>query len=165
MINRKNYTAALGSLASIQQHSFVFLICGRGELEKKLKHLTEELGIRNKVKFLGFRNDIPELCRISDIFLFPSFQEGLPVSLMEAMAAGLPVVCSNIRGNVDLIEEGKGGFLNSPTDIIGISENIRKLLLDNNLRRSLGQHNLHSIKGFDKRLIKRKMLDIYSSIK
>ncbi|WP_242945890.1 glycosyltransferase [Anaerobranca californiensis] len=54
---------------------------------------------------------------MSDLFAFPSYREGLPVSLMEAMASGLPIVCSNIRGNSDLIEDGKGGYLIEPDNL------------------------------------------------
>jgi glycosyltransferase involved in cell wall biosynthesis len=163
LIIRKNHVTALKSLADVKD-SFIFLICGVGELEKKLKHLAEELELQDKVKFLGFRNDIPELCNIADIFFFPSFQEGLPVSLMEAMAAGLPVVCSKIRGNVDLIEDGKGGFLNSPKDIIGFSESINKLFTDITLRTKMGAYNKQRINSFDKESIKKRMFEIYSSL-
>lgn len=164
LIRRKNYMTVLKSLALLKEQSFIFLICGIGELEKELRHLTKVLGLNYKVKFLGFRNDIPELCHISDVFIFPSFQEGLPVSLMEAMATGLPVICSNIRGNVDLIEEGKGGFLHSPTDVVGFSESIKRMILDTSLRKSFGQNNLNRIQRFDKKLIKKEMSSIYKSV-
>ena len=93
MIKRKNHKVIIKALTKIKNLNYVYLICGNGELENNLKALVNKLKISQKVKFLGFRNDIPEICLASDVFLFPSYQEGLPVSLMEAMAAGLPVIC------------------------------------------------------------------------
>jgi len=119
MIKRKNHETALRALAKLETQNYMYLICGKGDLENYLKDLSISLGIKDKVKFLGYRNDIPEICIASDMFLFPSYQEGLPVSMMEAMAAGLPIVCSLIRGNTDLIDDGKGGYLIDPDDIDG----------------------------------------------
>ena len=68
-------------------------------------------GLEDHVKLLGFRTDVAELCQAADVFVFPSKQEGLPVALMEAMACGVPVVCSRIRGNTDLVEDEKCLFM------------------------------------------------------
>ena len=89
--------------------------------------VANKVGLDNRVKLLGFRSDIAEICKAADIFAFPSSREGLPVSLMEAMAAGLPVVCSNTRGNTDLIEDGKGGYLVEPDDVEGFAKALKKL--------------------------------------
>ena len=71
------------------------------ELEKKVK----EYKLSNKVKLLGYRKDVIEILKISDFFIFPSKREGLPVSILEAMACDLPVIASNVRGNRDLIDK------------------------------------------------------------
>lgn len=68
-----------------------------------MKQLVETLGIPEIVTFAGYREDMLDIYQIADIFLFPSYQEGLPMSLLEAMACGLPVVCSDIRGCRDLM--------------------------------------------------------------
>lgn len=75
--------------------------------------LVENLGISQNVVFLGFQENVIDYLKSADCFIFPSLQEGLPVSLMEAMAVPLPVICSKIRGNVDLIDNNKGGILSS----------------------------------------------------
>ena len=87
------------------------LTAGRGPLESYLKEEIKKLGLENQVKLLGYRKDIYELNKISDIFIFPSKREGLSVALMEAMVCQLLIACSNIRGNIDLIEKYKNGIL------------------------------------------------------
>ena len=82
------------------------------------------LGIKKHVHLLGYRENMAELYKISDLFVLPSFREGLSRSLMEAMVFGLPCVCSKIGGDIDLIIEGEGGLLYSPNDINGFAEAI-----------------------------------------
>lgn len=164
MIERKNHETALKALSKINDFDFVYLICGKGELEQYLKDLSIKLGIEKKVKFLGFRNDIKEICIASDIFIFPSYQEGLPVSTMEAMSAGLPVIASKIRGNTDLIKHGEGGYLLDPKDIDGFSNSITKLLKNKELRVSMSINNKKEVKKFDNRTVKEQMMKIYSSL-
>ena len=163
MIKRKNHEAALKAIAELNHDHLIYLIVGRGVLRPELEKLAESLGIKDKVRFLGFRNDIANICSAADIYLFPSFQEGLPVSLMEAMAAGLPCVASRIRGNIDLLEDGKGGFLCAPDDIDGMSRAINALLESEELRKSFGGHNAERIKAFDMEIVKQEMHRIYSN--
>lgn len=113
LIPRKNYPAALRAVALLQERGLNvrYLICGSGVERPALEALARELGVADRVTFLGYRRDVPELCAASDVFLFPSTQEGLPVAVMEAMAAGLPVVSTAIRGSTDLIESGVNGLL------------------------------------------------------
>ena len=75
--------------------------CIKRYLERKI----QEFHLTNKVKLLGYRSDVIEILKKADLFIFPSKREGLPVSVIEAMAAGLPVIASNVRGNRDLIEK------------------------------------------------------------
>ena len=103
LIKRKNHETVLIALSKLKSYDFVYLICGRGILAEYLQEQVKQLGLTDKVKFLGFRKDIAELCKTADLFIFPSYQEGLPVALMEAMAAELPAIASNVRGNRDLI--------------------------------------------------------------
>jgi glycosyltransferase involved in cell wall biosynthesis len=164
MIKRKNHETALKAISKIKSQNYVYLICGKGELESYLKELVRKLGIEKNVKFLGFRNDIQEICLASDIFIFPSFQEGLPVSVMEAMTAELPVICSEIRGNTDLISFGNGGYLHKPNDVEAFANSIDELINDVDLRKSMGKKNLEIVKLYDKEIVKREMRDLYKSI-
>ena len=105
MIPRKNQEVLFRMLAKIKDgaENLHLLLCGHGELNEYLHGLADELGIADQISFLGYREDMAEIFQASDIFLFPSFQEGLPRAMLEAMASGLPVICSEIRGNTDLM--------------------------------------------------------------
>lgn len=158
---RKNQEVIIRALQTINNKNIHYVLVGFGKKEEYLKRLTNEFDLNDSIHFLGYRSDIPELCNISDIFCFPSFQEGLPVALMEAMATGLPVVCSKIRGNIDLIQEGQGGFLCEPKDISMFAEKINELSWDIELREQMKYVNLDVIKSFSIDNVNKEMRLIY----
>ena len=166
LIERKNHRVVLEAIArlkgeTIYEHLY-YLICGIGVLEDELNKLASDLGIEDHVHFLGYRHDISDLCNAADVFVFMSHQEGLPVALMEAMACGLPAICSKIRGNTDLIEDGKNGLFakNDPEDV---SQKIEKLVKDPELRRKLSANALQTIKHYDLSSVEDEMMKIYKS--
>lgn len=159
LIKRKNHEALIRAVSKME--NIYLTIAGRGKLYDYLKSLIDELNISDRVKLLGFRSDVYELCYAADIFAFPSLQEGLPVSLMEAMASGLPVACSRIRGNTDLIDEGKGGVLFDPESIDDIINALDKLL--NSDIKAMALYNNEKIKEFDLINVKREMTIIYEN--
>lgn len=116
LIDRKNYKIAIEVVAKLNNPHVHYFICGKGPEEVNLKKLAGNLGVDKQVHFLGFRNDIKELLKASDTFLFTSKQEGLARSLMEAMASKIPCVVSKIRGNTELIVNNENGFLCSGLD-------------------------------------------------
>lgn len=164
LIPRKNHEVVLRALALLRQQgelgSIRYLICGRGACGEKLRHLAEEWEIAENVSFLGYRNDIPAICGCSDLFLFMSRQEGLPVALMEAMACGLPAVCSNIRGNVDLIEDGVSGTVAQSTPE-AVAEAVRRLRADEMLRARLAAAARERVKAFGLEQVREKMAELY----
>lgn len=157
----KNHQIIIKALSEINDTNIYYLVAGIGEMDHQLLQIAEELGIKDRIKLLGYRNDISNLLMISDIFCFPSFREGLPVSVMEAMASGLPVVASNIRGNVDLIDNEKGGFLCSPEDTCAFKDSIKILLEDEHLRRKFGRYNKEKVEIFSLDNVKNEMIEIY----
>lgn len=159
---RKNHEVIIRALSKIRDERIKYLIVGFGELEDKLKILTKELGLENRVVFAGYRGDVKELLHCVDGFAFPSLQEGLPVALMEAMAVGLPIVCSRIRGNVDLIEDGKGGYLYDYHDVEGFARGMMKIASSDS--RVMGEMNKNTMKHYDKSVVNSSMLRIYKSI-
>ncbi|MDP9739954.1 UNVERIFIED_ORG: glycosyltransferase involved in cell wall biosynthesis [Bacillus sp. B2I3] len=164
MIKRKNHETALKALAKIDNQNFMYLLCGQGELKSHLQELVKKLELEEKVRFLGFRNDIPELCAASDVFIFPSYQEGLPVSVMEAMSAGMTIICSSIRGNTDLIENELGGYLLAPEDVDGFANSILKVINDSELRELMGVNNVKNVRPFDKNKVKEVMKKVYEEL-
>lgn len=103
LIDRKNQKAVIKSMVDLPNNVH-FLICGEGKLWNELHSFCVEIGVSDRVHFLGFRTDLIEIMKSSDLFVFPSVQEGLPVALMEALASGLPCLASKIRGNTDLAQ-------------------------------------------------------------
>lgn len=95
---------------------------------------------------------------------FPSFREGLPVAVMEAMCAGLPIVCSAIRGNVDLVSDGVGGYLHDPCDVIGFAHSIEKLICDEELRNKMGRTNQREVIRYEKQVVTDIMQTIYKKL-
>lgn len=110
----KNQKTVIEAIEQLHNPNIYFVMCGIGEKKAELEQYVKEHGLEEHIRFVGFRNDLHEILQTSDCFVLSSFREGLSVALMEAMAEGLPVVCSRIRGNVDLIKDGEGGILISP---------------------------------------------------
>lgn len=127
LTKRKNHETALRAMKERNDPAAHYVICGVGDLQPYLKQLCKELGLSERVHFLGYRMDISEIMHCADCFVFPSRQEGLPFALMEAMSCGLPIVCSRIRGNVDLIDDPQGGILCDTFDSHGFCEAISSL--------------------------------------
>lgn len=164
LIPRKNHEVVIRALSVLKQRDNLnhieYVICGRGAYEADLKKLAEGLDVADHVHFLGYRNDISEICNCADLFVFISHQEELPMALMEAMACGLPVVCSNIRGSTDLIEDGVTGFLanNTPEEV---AEAISEMKNNTALRNRVASAALHKIKQFDLNSVEDEMSKIY----
>ena len=163
LIPRKNYGVALEAVARLGRKDVQFWIAGTGASEGELRAQIDRLGLREQVKLLGFRSDIPDLLHAADVFFFPSRQEGLPVALMEAMASGLPIVCSRIRGNTDLIDEGKGGYLAAPGDAEGFSRALESIL-DGADTAEMRAYNRQKIQLFSREAVMEQMAALYQSV-
>lgn len=157
----KNHEVIIRALAKLNNPNIHYVIAGRGNLESYLDELSKELNIEKQVHLLGFRTDISELYRISDIFCFPSYREGLSLSLMEVMASGLSVVCSDIRGNCDLIKHQKGGYRCNPSDADEFIRYIDELIKDNSKRKNMAIYNKEFINAFSIDVVKDNMKTIY----
>jgi glycosyltransferase EpsD len=159
----KNHQVIIRAIARLKNQKIKYVLCGIGPLETELRELADELGLQHQVKFLGFRKDVPDLMKVADLFAFPSYREGLSLSLMEAMASGLPVVCSEIRGNIDLIEDGMGGFLVDENDFLVISERVEYLIENIEKRESMGLFNSNIIKKFNMNEVIEIVSNLYKS--
>lgn len=101
----KNHQIVIRALAELKNPNIHYMIAGKGPLKDYLLDLAQKLGVENQFQLLGQRSDVAELYKIADLFILPSMREGLNVSTIEAKSSGLAVICSNIRGNTDIVEQ------------------------------------------------------------
>lgn len=161
---RKNHKSIINALEKLKNEKICLLICGQGELQNTLQEMIQKSGLEKSVRLLGFRTDIVSLMKIADCYIHPSYREGLPVALMEAMASGLPVICSDIRGNNDLIDDGKGGWLIKNQSIDEYKKAIENMALDTGLRKKMGLYNYTKAECFSKNKVNTIMKNIYEEI-
>ena len=173
---RKNHEVVIKALGKLQNKKMLenvhYFICGKGELLTKLKLLVHELELDSVVKFLGFRQDISELCQAADLFIFPSLQEGLPVALMEAIACKTPVICSKIRGNEDLINckddmfqamDVESVFINIKEKCVDETGEIRRALVMEKMENNVDA-NYRILQRFSLSFVDKRMHQIYQDI-
>ena len=146
LIDRKNQKVLLEAMKKLNNPNIVLMIAGDGEKKEELEKNIHDLQLEKSVKLLGYRPDVKELLKAADCFVFPSYQEGLPGALMEAMAGGLPCIASNIRGNTDALQDS--GFMFSPDDVDGLAE-LMKVMLYKSSRIAEGKANEERVKRFD----------------
>lgn len=156
----KNHELVLRAIAALGNRKIKFVIAGRGVLKEYLKRLAEELGITEQLQLLGFRTDVRDLFKAADVFAHPSFREGLSVAMMEAMASGLPVICAEIRGNTDLIDNGKGGFLFNPLDIDSTRNALKSMVSVSDMK-VFGEYNIKKAEGLDVEKVMKVMRELY----
>lgn len=153
----KNHRCLIAAAA--QRPNVVLTIAGSGAQEEALRRQAQELGIEDRVRLLGYRTDCHQLYAAADVFAMPSFREGLPAALMEAMSMGMPVMVSRIRGNVDLVDEGLGGALFDPADdgdVLGALDRVT-----GGDRKAMGRHNEEKVRGFSRDVVRERMREIY----
>lgn len=155
--SNKNHEIIIQLLAHENNKKIHYAVAGCGELEEYLNDLIVKLKVEEQVHLLGTRQDVKELLKIADVYVHPSYREGLPVAVMEAIAAQVPVICSDIRGCQDLVEKE---YLFQPNDKKEILTRIEKVLFTNN-RFELTEKNYKNLKKFDISNVLRKMIEIY----
>ncbi len=161
----KNTYRLLEVIKNIDNEKIKYLVCGQGPLKEEYEKYIEANNLKNRVKMLGFRKNIPELLSISNVFIMPSYREGLPKSMMEAMSVGLPIIASKIRGNADLVTDGENGFLCNVEDNAGYQEKIVKLANDKNLQEKFSLANKEKIKQYSIEKVLEQLDNVYEEIK
>lgn len=156
----KNHRAVLEALARMENRNLHYVVCGRGPLKEELEAFAREKGLADRVRFMGYRDDIPAFYAMADVFVFPSFREGLSVSVMEAMASGVPIVCSRIRGNTDMVEDGVNGYLMEPGNPDSIAGALRRLE-DGEKREEISRNNLKKAEIYSLGVIAEQYRQLY----
>jgi glycosyltransferase involved in cell wall biosynthesis len=137
---------------------------GKGDLEKELREEAYRTGVSDKVRFLGWRDDIPEIMQFLDIFVLPSLNEGMGRVLVEAMASAKPIVASKVGGIPDLVKHGHNGFLVAPGDVNGLSLAIKRLIEDKQLRLKMGANGRAMARNYGVAEMIKKIDDLYTSL-
>lgn len=158
LTKNKNHASLIKAIKDIP--SVYLTIAGTGTEKDNLTRLINDLELMDRVKLIGYRNDTSELCHAADVFAFPSYREGLSVALMEAMACKMPIACSRIRGNVDLID-CNGGELFNPSSAEEIADSLKQIV--NRNWENMGTYNRKKIEKFSLRVVMRDMKQIYKS--
>lgn len=157
----KNHQLVIKALSEIGNKNIYYIIAGSGGEEHYLNRLINKLHLQNQIKLLGYYKQVKKLYAIADAFIFPSYREGLSVALMEAISTGLPIACSKIRGNVDLVDDDVG-CLFEPNNIEECKNAIIKLEYVN--IEQIKEHNYKKIKSFDIGVINKMMKKVYLDI-
>ena len=142
-----------------------FLVVGDGREKDDLVRLAAELGVAGSVTFAGMRRDVPEILRLSDLFVLPSRTEAFPNVVLEAMASALPVVATNVGSVSELVEDGVTGYLVGNEDAAGLEEKIRALLAHADRAREFGARGRAIVeKDFPLETMVRKREELFASL-
>jgi glycosyltransferase involved in cell wall biosynthesis len=147
----KNHALLVNAFAKLHcQEPLYLLLVGGGELEGVVRQQVQQLGLESRVRFMGVRADVPAILNASDIFTLSSKWEGNPMSVQEAMAAGLPVVSTAVGGVPELVQHGTTGLLVSPEDVEAFASALQTLIDQPRQRRQMGeQARVHACRQFD----------------
>ena len=141
---------AVGNLYPVKDHATLLralahlpdarvAIAGRGEEEPNLRALSIELGIESRVHLLGLRSDIDRVLTAADLFVQPSLSEGLPLAILEAMAAGLPIVATRVGGMAEAVVDGETGTLVAPAQPEQLAQVLGSMLADRDRLARMGR--------------------------
>lgn len=164
LTKNKNHITGIKALSYLNDAKYQYLIAGIGKERCRLITEAKNLNVQDLVHLLGFRKDIAELCHAADVFLFPSYREGLAVAVMEAMAAGLPLVTSKARGVKDLNIDQFTGYTFEAHDFVGMAKAISELAGNKELRLKFSRNCQRLVAEFDIAEIHKIMKKIYESI-
>ena len=160
---RKNHKIVIDALGKIKNTDIYYIIAGQGALKKHYEKMIKSYGLEQNVKLLGYRTDIDELCQIADCFVHTAFHEGLSVALLEAMASGLPIIASNVRGVKDLVKQDQGGICINPTSVNEMSAATQKLFTNKDFREKCGFYNSITVKKYSIDNVSQLMKTIYKT--
>lgn len=159
--HNKNHRIVIEALAKLNRQDVRYVICGEGPLQEEYQTLVDSLGLHDRVVFAGFQADVNRFCQAADIYVMPSFREGLPVAIMEAMAAGLPCVASRIRGNVDLLP--KSTLLFDPHNVDELCAALN-MAMDKEIAEAEVSRNQRTLRQFEMREAADAMKNVYMEV-
>jgi glycosyltransferase involved in cell wall biosynthesis len=159
----KDFITLVRAFSVLRPRSFEALIVGEGPDRRELEQEIHRLGLAARVRLAGERSDVPELLARADVFVLSSESEGFPVSVLEAMAAGLPVVASRVGGVPEAVLDGRTGLLVRPGDPAELAAALERLVAEPALRRRLGAAGrARAEECFDLERFRRAHVELYS---
>lgn len=162
--SNKNQEIIVKAMGKIRDNNLYYVLCGIGSRKKYLEKLSEKMGIKNNVRFLGFRKDVIDLCKAADVFAFPSLREGLGMAALEGMATGLPLITSDIHGINDYSIERISGYKCHRKNVKDYVKAIKNIMINKELREKMKAHNMDAVKEFDINKTNAIMEEIYSKM-
>lgn len=166
-VEQKGYEYLIKAIPEIikKKPNSEFILIGDGPLKNEMEYLSKELGVNQYIKFLGYRNDVSKILVNSDIFVLPSLWEGLPISVIEALASKVPVVATSVNGTVEIVESGSSGVLVRPKDVEELAQAIVDILEN---EKTAVQYAEEGYKTFNEKFTLSQMIDktinIYNNI-
>ena len=162
----KGHHVLLSALSELQKqgHDFQCVLVGNGELQAHIMTQAQQLALADKIHFLGWRHDIPQLLSALDLFVLPSIKEGFPFAILEAMATGLPIVATDVGGIAEVISDGQNGLLVPPKRADLLANGISYLMLDLKRRSELAQAAKERASTFSVERMVAQTARIYDSI-
>lgn len=136
---QKDHATLFRALANLTDLEWTLDLVGSGPLEESVRTLSRSLGLSERVRFLGMREDVPELIAGSQLYLLVSHWEGFPRSILEALRGGLPVIASDVGGVREAVIDGETGFVVPENDDVLLADRLKQLIQDAELRATMGQ--------------------------
>ena len=157
----KNQTAVIRAVAVLEDPSVYYSICGKGPWEEKLRTEIDRYGLSEKVKLLGYRDNMEDILQSADCFAFPSLREGLGVAAVEALACGVPVIATDNRGSREYLQDHVNGLRCDAADPASFTQTLRTLKSDELLRERLHSQCRESVENFSLTDTDKRMRRIY----
>jgi glycosyltransferase involved in cell wall biosynthesis len=148
LVDGKGFEVFLDAAAEVCDGNASVCIVGEGPLRDSLEAEIDECGLGDSVFLVGYREDVPNVLAASDVLVLPSFREGTPRVITEAMASGLPVVATDIAGIPEQVADGESGYLIPTGDSTALAARLEEILADPDLRERMGEHGAKRAEQF-----------------
>ena len=161
----KDFITLARALARLEPGSFRASLVGDGPDRSMIEAELEQLGLGDRVRLLGDRSDVPRLLAAADVFVCSSRSEGMPVSIIEAMAVGLPVVASAVGGVPEMVDDERTGLLVAPGAAAALADALARLIGDRTLREQMGRAGRKdALQRYDLPPFRRAHLELYARL-
>lgn len=159
--DNKNQQQLIKAVAELKNPNIKIVLAGNGPKKQYLTNLIDELGIQDNIKLVGYRTDLENIIKASDVVVSTSIREGLPMNIIEGMMCGKPIIATDNRGHRDLIDPDQGGFIVDIDDINAVAEKLGILYANKRRCREMGEHNIKASLPFSGENVKKELERIY----